>query len=263
MAESKAKKQVKSATKVEKKSSTVVASKAKQSNTKKIATNSSSSRNDEVKSTLKIAMLDTEGKSAGLISLSEKVFGGKINKSLMAQAVRVYLANQRLGTAESKTRGQVEGSTRKIYRQKGTGRARHGGVRAPIFVKGGVAHGPHARDYSLSMPSKMKQAALISALSTQAKEGNIVVVAGLEKAGNKTKGIALSLGKILSGKPNKTLIVMPEVVESVYKSARNIEGVAVTQATQLNTYAVLGAKKVVFMKDAVEKVEKMLVKETK
>ena len=220
-------------------------------------------KSEKVESTLKIAMLDTEGKSAGLISLSEKVFGAKVNKVLMAQAVRVYLANQRLGTAETKTRGDITMTKAKWYRQKGTGRARHGAKSAPIFVKGGVAHGPHAHDYSLSMPTKMKQAALTSALSVQAKEGNIIVVSGLEKVSAKTKAMALSLAKVGNGKPNKTLVVMPEVVESVYKSARNITGVALLPATQLNTYAVLDAKKIIFMKDAVEKLEKMLVSEAK
>lgn len=216
----------------------------------------------KVQSTLKINVVDTEGKEAGSITLPEAVFGAKVNKALMSQAVRVYLANQRLGTASTKTRGEVDGSTRKIYRQKGTGRARHGGIRAPIFVKGGIAHGPKPHDFGLSLPTKMKRAALFSALSAQMKNGNVVVVAGLEKVGAKTKPMASALTKVApsarSGQAG-LLVVMPEVVESVFKSARNIQGITLTPAAQLNTYVVLQAKKLVFMKDAIESLEKTFV----
>lgn len=210
----------------------------------------------KVQSTLKINVVDTEGKEAGSITLPEAVFGAKVNKALMSQAVRVYLANQRLGTASTKTRGEVDGSTRKIYRQKGTGRARHGGIRAPIFVKGGIAHGPKPHDFGLSLPTKMKRAALFSALSAQMKNGNVVVVAGLEKVGAKTKPMASALTKVAGG---SAVVVMPEVVESVFKSARNIQGITLTPAAQLNTYVVLQAKKLVFMKDAIESLEKTFV----
>lgn len=206
---------------------------------------------------LKVDVVDVTGKVVETLTLPEALFGVKVNEALLAQAVRVYLANQRLGTADSKTRGEVDGSTRKIYRQKGTGRARHGGIRAPIFVKGGVAHGPKPRDYSLALPAKMRRAALVSALTTQLQNGNIVVVSGLEKM-SKTKPMAQALAKV-GGK--KTLLVMPEVMDGVYKAARNIAGVEVTPAAQLNTYAILGAKKLVLMKDAVASLEKNFVKE--
>lgn len=212
---------------------------------------------EKVESTLKITVVDTEGKAAGSMTLPEAVFGAKVNKTLMAQAVRVYLANQRQGNAVTKTRGEVDGSTRKIYRQKGTGRARHGGVRAPIFVKGGVAHGPKLRDYGLSLPTKMKRAALFSALTAQLQSGNVVVVAGLEKAGPKTKTMAATLSKVAG---NKALVVMPGLVKEVYTAGRNIKGVSLTPAQELSTYAVLGAKKLVVMKEAVETLEKTFVK---
>lgn len=206
-----------------------------------------------VNSSLTIAVVDTDGKAAGSMKLPESVFGAKVNKNLMAQAVRVYLANQRQGNASTKSRGEVDGSTRKIYRQKGTGRARHGGVRAPIFVKGGIAHGPKPRDYSLSLPTKMRRAALFSALTAQLASENIIVVTGLEKLGAKTKPMAASLAKVAGV---KTLVVMPEHTQEIYKAARNIMGVSLTTAGQLTTYDVLQAKKVVFMKDAIAKVEK-------
>lgn len=207
-------------------------------------------KTEKAESSLTITMVDTQGKPAGSITLPEAIFGAKINPVLMAQAVRVYLANQRQGNATTKTRGEVAGSTRKIYRQKGTGRARHGAVRAPIFVKGGIAHGPKLRDYSLTLPAKMKKAALFSALSAQAKDGNIIVVADLEKAGEKTKKMAAALKNI--GAVKKSLVVMPKVVEKVYRAGRNIENVSFAPVSELSTYAVLHGKKVVFMQEAVE-----------
>lgn len=212
---------------------------------------------EKTESTLKIAVVDTTGKEVETLSLPEVLFGAKVNPTLMAQAVRVYLANQRQGTASTKTRGEVEGSTRKIYRQKGTGRARHGGIRAPIFVKGGIAHGPKPRDYSLDMPVKMRRAALFSALTVKLQQGDIVVVAGLEKVEPKTKTMAKTFDAL--GIKN-ALVVMPGKVDSVYKAARNIDGLALTAAEQLNTYEVLEAKKVIFMKDALLAVQKTFVK---
>ena len=212
---------------------------------------------EKVQSTLKIAVLDTTGKEVETIDLPEVLFGAKVNARLMAQAVRVYLANQRQGTASTKTRGEVDGSTRKIYRQKGTGRARHGGVRAPIFVKGGIAHGPKPRDYSLDMPVKMRRAALFSALTAKLQSGDVVVVAGLDKVESKTKAMAKTFGALGL---KKALVVMPGKVESVFKAARNIEGVTLSAAEQLNTYEVLEAKKLVLMKDALLAMQKTFVK---
>ena len=119
------------------------------------------------KTGLNIDVFDIKGKNVGSISLPESIFKAKVNPQVVAQAVRVYLANQRQGTSSTKTRGEVQGSTRKIYRQKGTGRARHGSIRAPIFVHGGVAFGPKPRDFSLKIPSKIKQQALFSAFSSK------------------------------------------------------------------------------------------------
>ena len=137
------------------------------------------SQNAEVKAgSLKVTVVGIDGASKGSMTLPEAVFGAKPNKALIAQAVRVYLANQRQGNAATKTRGEVIGTTKKIYRQKGTGRARHGAAKAPIFVGGGVAHGPHPHDFSMEFPKKMKQKALISALSEKTQAGSIKVVEG-------------------------------------------------------------------------------------
>lgn len=205
----------------------------------------------KVNSSLTVAVYDINGKETGTIELPKEIFGAKVNPVLMAQAVRVYLANQRLGSAHTKSRGEVDGSTRKIYRQKGTGRARHGGIRAPIFVGGGVAHGPKAKEFDLSLSKKMKKAAVLSALSSMAHDGQIKVIAGLEKVESKTKVMAQTLKSMgLSGK--KALLVMPKHTENVFKAARNIEKVKVTAAALLNTYEVLNAGTLVVMKEALE-----------
>src|SRR3989338_5152877 len=126
-------------------------------------------------------VFDTKGALKKTIDLPKEIFGVQENNILLAQAVRVYLANQRQGTVSTKTRGEVAGSTRKIYRQKGTGRARHGSIRAPIFVHGGLVFGPKPRDYSMKFPKKMRKAALASALSSKVNDAQVKVVDGLEK----------------------------------------------------------------------------------
>lgn len=216
----------------------------------------------KVEATLSVALFDVLGKEKGTVALPEAVFGGKINKALMAQAVRVYLANQRMGSAKTKTRGQVDGSTRKIYRQKGTGRARHGGIRAPIFVGGGIAHGPKVRDYALDLPTKMKKAAVVSALSAMAKEGNVKVIAGFATLDGKTSAVAKTLaGMGLTDK--KTLLVMPELVEKVFRAARNIDRMVVENAKALNTYEVLNGGTIIVMQEALDALEKTFKKESK
>src|SRR3989344_6029979 len=125
------------------------------------------------KGSLFAPVYDLKGAKSGTLALPKEVFGTKVNNSLMAQAVRVYLANQRQGNATTKTRGEVQGSSKKIYRQKGTGRARHGSLRAPIFVKGGIVFGPKPRDFSLDLPKKMKRKALFSSLSAKAADSEV------------------------------------------------------------------------------------------
>ena len=209
---------------------------------------------------LKVEVVDATGKVVETMELPKEVFGAKINSTLMAQAVRVYLANQRLGTASTKTRGEVDGSTRKIYRQKGTGRARHGGVRAPIFVKGGVSHGPKPVDHSRSLPKNMKRAALVSALTVKLQNNEIKVVTGFEKVEMKTKAVADAL-KDLGLTRTKALIVMPKHDEKLYKAGRNIKTVSLTAASQLNTYAILNTKTLVLMKESIEEMKKTFTKE--
>lgn len=204
-------------------------------------------------------VLDIKGAKAGTLDLPEEIFGVKVNKPLMAQAVRVYLANQRAGSASTKTRGEVAFSTRKIYKQKGTGRARHGGVGAPLFVHGGVAHGPKPQDYSLDMPKKMRRNALFSALSAKYKENKVVFVKGLEAIEPKTKNMVTFAKAIAPDDKKNILVVIPNISEtsvSVVKALRNIQGISYMFANQLNTYEVLKTRKLIIMKDALDTIQK-------
>ena len=207
------------------------------------------------------------GKIVGKVELPKEIFQAKINNQLMAQAVRIYLANHRQGTSSTKTRGEVEGSTRKIWRQKGTGRARHGGIRAPIFVGGGIAFGPKPRDYSLKLPQKMRKAAVISALSTKFKDGEIKVLSGFEKIEPKTKNMALFV-KSVSPKSGKTLLITSgapkEGLENLYRASRNLKDVEILSVNLLNTYEILNNNQILLMKQAVDVMSKNLSgKETK
>ena len=203
------------------------------------------------KTGISVPVLGVDGKKAGTVDLPEALFAAKINKTLMAQAVRVYLANQRGGHASVKTRGEVEGSTRKIYRQKGTGRARHGGIRAPIFVGGGIAFGPKQRDYHLDFPKKMKRAALASALTLAFGEGKVSVVRGLGGIA-KTKIMAQTMQSI--GVSGSTLLVVARDSRGVIRAARNIQSVDTTPESNLHAYTVLRHQRIVFMKEALESV---------
>lgn len=197
---------------------------------------------------LQVTAVGPDGKSSGRVTLPPELFGVKVNKALLTQAIRVYSANAREGGASTKTRGEVEGSTRKIYRQKGTGRARHGSIRAPIFVGGGIVFGPRVRDFSLALPKKMKRAALASALTVQYQDGNIRVIDGLGKLEPKTKIMAKAL--TAAGMPRPILLVISKEAKRVVHSARNIAGVTLIGANQLNPYALLSHKSLLFMKEA-------------
>ncbi|MEK7118974.1 MAG: 50S ribosomal protein L4, partial [Patescibacteria group bacterium] len=208
---------------------------------------------------LSISVIGVDGKAKGTMTLPKELFSAKVNAKLLATAVRVYRANQRKGNASTKTRGEVEGSTKKIYRQKGTGRARHGGIRAPIFVGGGIAFGPRPRDYSLSLPKKMRRIALASALTRQYMEGNIMVVDGLEDLEPKTKRFA---DAFCAMQMNDGLVVTGGNIGNVLRGARNLAGIDMLPATDLHTYAVLAHKKVMLMKNAVHVLQETFVEKS-
>lgn len=216
-----------------------------------------SAKTAAVRGSLSAPMYDAKGAKHGTFALPKEIFGAKINDVLMAQAVRVYLANQRQGNASTKSRGEVTLTTAKWYRQKGTGKARHGAQSAPIFVGGGVAHGPKLKDYSLNLPQKMRKAALLSALSLRAKDGDIKILSGLSKIEPKTKSMFALVKKITDDKKGfaKVLLITnasPKDLDNVYRAGRNIENMEILNARLLNTYQVLKNKNLLFMKESVE-----------
>ncbi len=213
---------------------------------------------------LKQSVYDTKGKVVASVSLPKGVFGVKINNQLMAQAVRIYLSNQRRGTVKTKSRGEVNRTTKKVYKQKGTGRARHGAMSAPIYVGGGVAFGPRQRDYSLTFPQKMKKASLFSALSAKLRDGEIKVLTGLEKIEPKTKLMAQVLKNLsFEAKNKRLLLVISDSAKegNVKKAAGNIKGLSILDANLLNTYEVLNNKGIILMKGAIEVIENNFLKQ--
>lgn len=214
------------------------------------------------KGTLAADVLDIKGKIVASVTLPEDIFGVKVNKSLMAQAIRVYLANQRRGTAATKSRGEVQGSSKKIYRQKGTGKARHGSKRAPIFVHGGVAMGPNPRDYSLKFSKKMRKAALFSALTARQQDGIVKVVDGFEKVGTKTKDMVAALKAVGASSTLKgVMLITSEKVANIDRASGNLQGVHVRMAQHLNTYDVLQTNLLLFTKSSIDTLEKHFMKE--
>ncbi|MEK7073941.1 MAG: 50S ribosomal protein L4 [Patescibacteria group bacterium] len=195
-----------------------------------------------------VSWLGIDGKAGGKVTLPGELFGSDVNKNLLAQSVRVYLANQREGGAHAKTRGLVEGSTRKIYKQKGTGKARHGSIRAPIFVGGGVVFGPVTRDFHLKLSKSMRRAALVSALSV--KRADTLVMDGLEDLEPKTKNIVAALTAV--GATDKVLLVLAKDSVGLTRAAQNIGFVTLLNAKDLHPYALITHKKVIFTKKALE-----------
>ena len=205
----------------------------------------------------KVPVYNLEGKQVGEIELSDAVFAAPINPGLLHQAVVMYEANRRVGTAATKTRGMVSGGGRKPWRQKGLGRARHGSIRSPIWRKGGVVFGPQPRSYRLRMPKKMRRAALRAALSAKLRDGEITVVDRLTVAQPKTREMAAILDK-LGVRSHRPLLVLAEPDPAVRLSARNLEGVETALAEHLNTRQVLAHGRVVLTVDAVRRVEEVL-----
>ena len=195
------------------------------------------------------------GEQVGTIELSEAVFGIEPNTALLHAAVKNYLANQRQGTQSALTRAEVSGGGIKPWRQKGTGRARAGSTRAPQFTHGGIVFAPKPRDYSYSLNKKEKRAALKSALSDKAANGNIIVVEGLAMEEIKTSVFAKFLNKV--GAAKKAMVITNGVDEKVYKSARNIAGVTVTTADILSTYEIMNSNVLVVDKAAIEKIQEV------
>ncbi len=208
-----------------------------------------------------VKVRNLKNKEVGDIALSDAVFGVELNESLIHAAVRNFQANGRQGTSATKTRGNVSGSGRKLWKQKGTGRARIASLRSPLWKGGGNVHGPQPRDWSYQMPKKMRRGALRSALSERLREGNLIVVDEITFKDPKTKGFlsALgSLGLVEKAKRAKTLIVDSLDNENLVLSSRNVQKTKVTNSFGLNIYDIIYHEKLVISKAAVEELTSLL-----
>ena len=206
-----------------------------------------------------ITVKSANGQDTGRsVSLSDAVFGIEPNDHAIYLDVKQYLANQRQGTHKAKERADIAGSTKKIKRQKGTGTARAGSIKSPVFRGGGRVFGPRPRNYGFKLNKKLKQLARLSALSYKAKDQQITVLENLQMEAPKTKQY-LDLLSALSLDKHKSLLVLGENDSNVHLSARNIKHAAVTTVKQLNTYDVLNANHLIISEGAVEVIDKLLV----
>lgn len=203
----------------------------------------------------KIDVYDINGKKVKELELNEAVFGIEPNEAVVHSVLVNFLANQRQGTQSTKTRSEVSGGGRKPWRQKGTGRARQGSIRAPQWIKGGIALGPKPRSYKYNVNKKERQLAVKSVLSSKVLENELVVVDSLPLNDIKTKEMVKALSNL--NVEGKALIMLPEKNEKVQKSARNIEGVKTTLVETINVYDLLKYNKLVVTEDTVKKLEEV------
>ena len=199
-----------------------------------------------------VAVINAEGANAGKIDLPAEIFETTPHVPLMHRAVVAHLANRRSGTADTMTRGEIAGGGKKPYRQKGTGRARQGTIRAPHYTGGGVVFGPHPRDYDQKMPKKMRRKAINSAFASKLADEKIVVLDELKMDAISTKTLVGILDKI--GVEGKTMLVLAGPDETIRKSARNIPYVMLRVAPTISAYDILNSDVIVFTKDAVAKI---------
>ena len=203
----------------------------------------------------KTALYNMEGKAIGEVELSEEIFAAPINVAAMHLVVRSYLAAQRQGTQSAKTRGEVRGGGRKIYRQKGTGNARHHGNRAPQFKHGGVVFAPKPRDYYIAVPKKVRRLAFKSAMTSRLNDGDIIVVDQLALTEGKTKQMVKVLKALNADK--KSLVVLPERDENIVRATGNLQEAKTIYVNTLNVYEILNADKLVITKAALQAVEEV------
>ena len=203
----------------------------------------------------KVDLYNMDGKVIGDIELSENVFGTEVNEDVLYLAVESYLANQRQGTQSTKTRSEVRGGGIKPWKQKGTGRARQGSIRAPQWIKGGIALGPKPRSYTYKVNKKERQLAIRSLLSSKVLENELTVVEKLEMKEAKTKEMVKTLSNLKV--EGKTLIIVADKNENVYLSSRNIEGVKAITLNMINVYDLLQYNKLVLPLDTVKKLEEV------
>lgn len=205
-----------------------------------------------------IKVVDTKGKETSKkVTLADSIYGIEPNDHAIYLDVKQYLAANRQGTHKSKERADIAGSTRKIKKQKGTGTARAGSIKSPVFRGGGRVFGPRPRNYDFKLNTKLKRLARKSALSYKAKDGNIIVLSGFDFAEPKTKEF-MSVMSNMDVAYEKVLIVLPEDNKNAYLASRNVQGANVVTADSLNTYEIVNANKLVIVEGAVEKIENTL-----
>ena len=203
----------------------------------------------------KVDVYDMKGKKVSDVELAESIFGIEPNEAIVHSVLVNYLANQRQGTQSTKTRAEVRGGGKKPWRQKGTGRARHGSIRAPQWIKGGIALGPKPRSYSYTVNKKERRLALKSILSSKVAENELTVVDKLEVKEIKTKTMLKALADLKV--EGKTLIVLPENNQNVFMSARNIEGVKTIALNNINVFDLLKYTNLILPLDTVKKIEEV------
>ena len=207
----------------------------------------------------KLNVLNIQGQNVGEIELSDAVFGVEVNEHVLYEVVKNQLANKRQGTQSAKTRAEVRGGGRKPWRQKGTGRARQGSIRAVQWVGGGVAFAPKPRSYRYTLPKKVRRLAMKSALTSKVQANEMIVLDALNMEAPKTKEFVNVVNNLkVAGK--KLLMVLPEANKNVYLSARNLERTNLAIASALNTYSVLNAETLVVTESALKAIEETLVK---
>lgn len=211
---------------------------------------------------MKITVYDITGKAINELTLNKDVFGVEINENLLTQAVRVYQDNQRTGNAKTLTRSEINRTTKKVYKQKGTGGARHGSRKAPIYVGGGVAHGPRGnQNYTLKFPKKMKISALKNALSQAVKNKKIYIIDGLTKITKpSTKTVSTFLNKILDNNIRNAAIVFDKDMDNATKSFKNIKSVDCITVNNLTTFEVIKSKSLILSLEAMKSLVERLIK---
>lgn len=200
-----------------------------------------------------IDIIDQNNKTVGKADLPDDMFGVTVRKGLLHEVVHNHLANKRQGTASTKTRGMVSGGGRKPYKQKGTGRARAGSNRSPLWKGGGTVFGPHPRDYAYKLPKKAKWLALSSALSAKFADGEVILIDNISVTEPKTKAVKGLLDNL--GLKNNVLIIVPERNDALELGSRNIPRVNVARVSELNVYSILSHEKLLISKDAIEKMK--------
>jgi large subunit ribosomal protein L4 len=203
-----------------------------------------------------VKVKNLKSEEVGEIELSDEVFGAPLNKALIYSAVKCYMANQRAGTSATKTRGDVRGSGKKLWKQKGTGRARVASLRSPLWKGGGNVHGPQPRDWSYSIPKKMRRGAIRSVLSERLREGGLIIVDSFELESHKTKDFSATLETL--GLSKRTLVVDSHTNGNLVLSSRNLREVTLVAASSVNIYDLLTHKQVALTREAATHLEKQL-----